>query len=292
MNKKAQVTVFIAVAIIIVALAGVMYYFTKDKNKGNEVPLSPEGAEFRVYMDSCLNEGLENGLKLIGNQGGYFNFDSYEGIEFFSITVPYYVKEKELKIPSKEQIVKELEDYMGAYTSLCLGDYVNYETKVDEEINLKIETSLAKNKVSMKINYPVTLVNNDNSTTIVSDFEIEKQVRLEKVYEQAQKIVVLHLADPYNICINCLEAIKDEDMLINGYTYENNTIVFMLRDYGSYSENVRQDNYEPYRYFFAIKYIDWSCDNLPSDIDLYIREDCELGKLKISDLGEIQNETD
>ena len=56
MGKRGQVTIFVVIAVVIVALVGVSYLVVNNKNKGNEVPKTSEIAEFKIFVDGCLRE--------------------------------------------------------------------------------------------------------------------------------------------------------------------------------------------------------------------------------------------
>jgi len=273
MSKRAQVTVFVVIAVVIVALAGVSYLVVK--NKGSDVPKTPEEVAFKTYMDGCSNACLRASLVDLGYNGGYYDLNGISNSDFFGVRVPYYLEEKQLEIISGDKVVSELNNrFVDCFSLSCLEDYES-----DYEISTtglkEIKTSLAKDKVSVQMDYPITLTSNSDTTTIISSFKAESQVRLEKIYNMAAKTIALQMADPYNICLNCLDSIRERDITIDGYTWEDNTIVFMLGDYRSFSDEIENEDYEPYRWFFAVKYADYGCDNLPEDIDEYIKDDCE-----------------
>src|SRR3990167_7805577 len=98
-NRRAQVTIFVVIAVVIVALASVSYLVVK--NKESDVPKTPEAAAFKTYIDGCLKDSLEEVLIVMGQRGGYYNLPSNSlndelSVGFLDYNVPYYLNEKNL----------------------------------------------------------------------------------------------------------------------------------------------------------------------------------------------------
>jgi hypothetical protein len=74
-NKSGQVTIFVIIAIIIVA--AVLLYLMLRKDVG---PSSPGGQEANPesFLDSCLKESLRENIDLINFQGGYADPELYK----------------------------------------------------------------------------------------------------------------------------------------------------------------------------------------------------------------------
>src|SRR3989344_3107805 len=110
MLKRGQVTIFVVVAVVIVALVGISYVVVNNKEKGSDTNLSPEAQVFKTYMDGCLKDVLRDSIVHIGLQGGYFSPPDSEdrALDFFGEVVPYYLYEKENLIISEKRLVSEL----------------------------------------------------------------------------------------------------------------------------------------------------------------------------------------
>ena len=87
MSKRAQVTVFVVIAVVIVALAGVSYLVVK--NKGSDVPKTPEEVAFKTYMDGCSNACLRASLVDLGYNGGYYDLNGISNSDFLMINFPF-----------------------------------------------------------------------------------------------------------------------------------------------------------------------------------------------------------
>lgn len=67
--KRGQVTIFVIVAILIVAVIALFFVFRGKLSIGSGVNL--EEQEMHSVIESCVLESLVDGVKLIGLQGGY-----------------------------------------------------------------------------------------------------------------------------------------------------------------------------------------------------------------------------
>ena len=279
-SRKAQVTIFVVVGILIVLGIGVAIYFNSVNNPDRNLP--PESASFKTFMDSCLKEELNDAIIAIGYQGGYsrINVENNDPLntDFFDVNIPYYFYENKNTMLSEERLKEELKSYIeNDFVTYCL-DYKYYETDFSfklnaekSEVNVR-ELSFAKDKVSVSLDYPITIIGKENTTITIRDFKAEVPVRLERIFNQAEKIIKIQEEDKYHICLTCIEKIREKDIEIEFFDWVDNSAVFVLTDKKSVI------NQNPYRFFFAMKYTDWSCDNLPEDIDEYIKLQCEFEK--------------
>lgn len=84
MKKKAQVTLFIVIGVIILLTAVSLIYITREK--AEEIIPETEIAEeipteldpIKNYIQACIGETLTEGLRLAGEHGGYIYQDSFE----------------------------------------------------------------------------------------------------------------------------------------------------------------------------------------------------------------------
>jgi len=274
MSKKAQVTIFVVVAVLVVALVGVSYVVVNNKSKGSDANLSPEAQVFKTYMDDCLKDVLRDSIVHIGLQGGYFSPPDSEdrALDFFGVVVPYYLYEKENLIISEKRLVSELSQAIEVdAVSVCAAGFTDSEYGI-EVADADANVILGDESVKLQLNLPVVITKGEIKSE-VKEYETEVPIRLKEVYDNSVAITKTASVEPYHLCIDCVDAVRDNNIIVNAFTWQDNTLIFRLSDYAS---RIDDNNPDPYRYYFAIKYIDWSCDNLPSDIDNYIKEECDL----------------
>jgi hypothetical protein len=175
-NKKAQVTIFIIIGIVILfAFAGIMYFtktFTKQDILAAEEPILAEvPQEFKplqTFTDSCLNQIGKRGLLILGEQGGYIypdlvgeysatNPTEADGIDLEPLKVPYWhynvnpndentVAFKSLKpqlyaVDDNElSIESQLASYVRENLNECLANYEPFSDLGFEVENLDKDT--------------------------------------------------------------------------------------------------------------------------------------------------------
>ncbi len=130
-NKRGQITLFVIIAIVIVA--GIVIAFAVWQGW----VFSGGGSEFgEVYdfFDSCVETKVMQGLKIAGSQAGYIEVPEFSPgseyapfssqLDFLGNPVPYWyyvsgngvVKEQ---VPSKTSIERQLEDYLDEQLENC-----------------------------------------------------------------------------------------------------------------------------------------------------------------------------
>jgi len=239
-NKRGQVTIFIIIAILIIASVLIFFMF---KGQIKQSLYSPEVESVYLFVDNCIDKvGLEVIYK-IGENGGYYfppNFSTESGI-------PYYYSKGRSYMPSKEEIEKEISFFVNEKLFFCTRnfiDFLNFEITQEE---IKTKTTIKDNKVDLNINYPISITHGD-STSLIEDFKKEMPVRLGIVYDSIEKIIKEQLSNE-NICLSCiLDVTLANDLYVDMMDYDNETIIFTFRDENSVINN------KTYEFVFANKY--------------------------------------
>ena len=199
MENKGQVTIFIIIAIIIVALfAG--YFIFRDKISLSKVPVSMQP----VYTSflSCLEEDALVGADILMSQGGYIELPEFESgsaympfssqLNFLGNPIPYwyYVSgnniEKE-QVPSKRDMEKELEDFIEEKILECAFDtYYNqgFEIYLDEP---KARVEIQDKQIEIKLDMDLT-INKEEETALAKSHSVVASSRLGKLYDSALKV--------------------------------------------------------------------------------------------------------
>ncbi len=72
-NKRGQITIFIIIGILIVALAGVIYVVFPDiRSDISETPKTPS-----EFIQTCMKNDIENTIETISLQGGNYVPEHY-----------------------------------------------------------------------------------------------------------------------------------------------------------------------------------------------------------------------
>ncbi|HLC87050.1 MAG TPA: hypothetical protein VJH65_02115 [Candidatus Nanoarchaeia archaeon] len=189
LNKRGQLTVFIIIAIVIVA-AIIIYFAVKSSViEVVRLPASLEPAYSSFLF--CLEDNTRVGIDLIESQAGYIEPPEFEPgsnympfsnqLDFLGNPIPYwnYISgnglEKE-QVPTKENIEEELGKFIEARARDCdFGDFYNQgfyieqsEPEADVQINdkevivnLKMAMNLEKAEDSAFVNEHKVVLNSD-----------------------------------------------------------------------------------------------------------------------------------
>src|SRR3989344_2580638 len=118
--KRGQVTIFVIVAVIIVAVVGGDFVLRSDGIGGDvDLPSTPEGVEFKVYMDECLEDVLEEKIYALGFSGGYHSIGEEDFVGFNRsddlLTVPYYLGiGGDALLPTRESLENQLAESISS----------------------------------------------------------------------------------------------------------------------------------------------------------------------------------
>ena len=209
MQKRGQVTVFIVVGIVILVAFAFLFFFRgqitestfEDQMNALTVPRQIEPV--KDYFDACLKQKVQDGVFLLGEQGGYINIpedimprsisntfsntlEIYPGAE-----VAYWYYEtangiEQQSIPSITNMEKELEGYLDEEFLDCF-----YYTYTFEEDGLEFQNP--PYAIS-----DVTIQDNTIQVEVVADVYVTlKEVATE--IERHMVIVESNLGEMYNL---------------------------------------------------------------------------------------------
>ena len=229
LNKRAQLTIFIIIAILIVAVVA-LFFSLRGNLKLPGKPASPETAEIQNFVQECLDDSLEEVVFKVGENGGYYFPPK---VSTPVLEVPYYIKNNKNLMPSKEDIEREISRGIERELFFCIEDFTFFENEY-EITKRKItppEVVIEPERVLIEMNYPLTIQKGDSKSKI-EDFNSEVPVRLGIVYDAVARFVEEEIKTP-EMCVNCLLEVLGEGLYINNFKENDNTEIFVLTDYNS-----------------------------------------------------------
>ena len=218
-NKKAQVTVFIIVGLIIVILAAFAYYYSENfieslRERGIfetiALPLEVKGVEGLV--DSCIDEIARSALDIIGQQGGYILLPEPEfvtpanpfsnALEIFpgsNINVAYWFYQTsngllDSLIPPKQRMEQEIESYINANLANCV-DFSNLDFNIISG-EVKSEVKILNEDVRINVEYPLDIELEERNFRL-REFNQDIDVPLGNLYETALEVIEKENEDFY-----------------------------------------------------------------------------------------------
>jgi|TARA_B100001971_G_scaffold43852_1_gene38799 hypothetical protein len=239
MKKRGQLTIFILVAIVIIAI--VLAYFLFFKKNLSEYS-NPDVEKTHVIIKDCIESNLVDSIRLIGLQGGYFTLpERYFETELSRIAYGYYNRENTLISISKME--DEIDSYIEVALPLCVDennlDDLNIEKK---EVNAKV--NIKKNSVSAKIDFPVCITKEESTSCLKKDYSSEIEVRLGDIHNIAANIINQKIKYPDLIDLTYLSSFSYSVSIL---PYDSNIFIYLITD----------ENYElnevPYVFRFAMR---------------------------------------
>ena len=196
MNKKAQVTIFIIIAILIVAGVVVFLIFRGSLFTQN-IPAYAEP----VYTDflSCLDGDLLTGADILGTQAGYIELPNFEPgsayspfssqLNFLGNPIPYwyYVSGNNIQkeqVPSQSQMEADLEKFIEQSVSKCsFSSYASegYEVYSGEP---SAKVTINENTIDLKLTMDLN-ININEEQFLIKSHSVSAQSKLGKLYGAA-----------------------------------------------------------------------------------------------------------
>ena len=246
--KKGQVTIFIILAIFIVAGA-ILFFILRESSESIKSP-SVEIESVVVFVQECIESKGEEALFFIGQHGGYY----FTPEPSTSTGVPYYFINQNNFFPSKEKIQDEFSQYLNEALPECTDDFTKFENFVIDEGEIETEVFISKEKVILDVNYPLKISKGEEVFLVEEFHNIEILINLYSIYDIAEFIFWQHVQNTNKICISCLLNIQNEkDFQIIANT-EGDTIIYSIID-TSFSFDLQNNLLEPesYKFMFAIE---------------------------------------
>ncbi|MBL7147413.1 MAG: hypothetical protein ISS82_01140 [Nanoarchaeota archaeon] len=177
MEKKAQVTMFIILGIVVVA-AFIGVFVFKDyiiksefEREAQKLELGDETEPVYNYFRDCVGSMAYDGLKIIASHGGYLNIPTYEypinplipfsnRLDVFNdnaLEVPYWFYETSngiqvLQIPSLQNVENDLNTYVRDNIFECINNFTLFEEyNIRGFDDIDVVTKVEDNKVYVKV---------------------------------------------------------------------------------------------------------------------------------------------
>ncbi|MDO8623671.1 MAG: hypothetical protein Q7R52_05490 [archaeon] len=159
-SKRSQITIFVIIALAIVAVA-LLIYFVYPKITSTVVSSSPES-----YIQSCMQTDLENAVEKVSLQGGSTNPGNYylfnnEKVAYLIYTSEFYKLGVMQQPMLKQHIESEIKNAIKDKKTECFNSLKqNYQGK-GYEVNLverDYNVELLPKKVIVTFDYSLTLI--------------------------------------------------------------------------------------------------------------------------------------
>ena len=198
MNKKAQVTVFIILGIVLVALLILFLYFKSTFYIGAATPenIRKELFPIKEHIEDCLSDIASKYIILIGQQGGYIITPEGTYRLYNSSHISYLCYNMEDKDTCMNRMLTI--DNMETSLSKAIKDELSTQCiqlekfkKIGYELSardMKVTTEIGRASVLVSLNYPITITK-ENVKESISDFSVNLEYPLGSLYEVSQDVL-------------------------------------------------------------------------------------------------------
>ncbi len=206
-GKKGQVTLFIIIAIAVVAVVALTIVFWPRitgifmSQQEAEAFLATQSESVRDAVYDCTESVSKEIFETIGLQAGYYNWDHLYAIEYAGPKIVVMYKDENAvrmnKLPSIEMIAQEyqraLQDYGYDQIDSCLNNFAGFKRKMNVEPGQKtITAQISDDDILIDIDWPITIsksgIRGDASQTL-NQRDVLLLIPLGKVWRVANDIV-------------------------------------------------------------------------------------------------------
>lgn len=248
--KKGQITLIFIVGVIILIGVFIGVFFRDevldllriDQNKNLIIP--EEIKPINEFILDCINYVGQDGLVFIGEHGGYFDTSK---VISNSNKVPYYLINKKLFIPSKEQIQNNLGLFLNYNIKNCLKDFSLFNKKYqisDSKISSKV--TIFNDKVNFYLKYPVKIKFESNSYEL-KYFSVDIDNHLGTIYDITSSLMNKQMNES-TICLSCAyDLVVLNNFTVDIYNPSRQEVEYVFKD------DLYLINNKSYEYIIAIR---------------------------------------
>jgi hypothetical protein len=198
-NKRGQITIFIVIAIILIASVSLYFIFR------NRVGISTVPDNFQPIYNSflyCLEENTQAGINALESQGGYINLPAFESgseympfssqLYFMGVSVPYwyYVSgnnvEKE-QVPSKNEMEIQLEQFIEEQINDCVFEEYYAQGFQIEKGQPRANVVISGSRVDVSLDMDLTMASEDE-VVLVNMHKVSLNSYLGDLYSSAKEV--------------------------------------------------------------------------------------------------------
>ncbi|MBU4086392.1 MAG: hypothetical protein KKB21_02325 [Nanoarchaeota archaeon] len=204
-SRKAQVTAFIIIGIVIVA-ALILYFLLAKKPEAIETGTPSESVAAQVkpvysFVSDCLEQETLKGIELLRLQGGYIYLPS--DVELVEVEtdagkqkVPLWLSDDSMAVPSLEFMENQLSSYLESETPKC-ADLSGFKDRNFEISSLKPEaTVILRDSAIITLKWPIS-VDYKNENYRFEDFSKRLNINFSQVYDVASGLLIYELGYNY-----------------------------------------------------------------------------------------------
>lgn len=261
-GKKAQITIFIIIGIVLLFGSAAFFYIQKSINGEKlgvttslttEKPTYIKGSEesqIKTYVETCMKNVAVPGIYELARNGGFIYYFNHTLITEYEDIAYHYEYGNDVS-PSIEFMQNELNKFIENSIPFCINNFENLHFEI-ETGKFNSSTQFTNNEIILNAKYPVTIIKEGSRKTIES-YSITIPIRL--LYIINNKNIILKNLNQSDYLD--LENLTSYDFDINILPHDLESLIYSIHD----SKSDIKGN--PFIFNFAIKEL----NNLPPELD-------------------------
>jgi len=203
MDKRGQITIFVIIGIVVVALIVLLLAFRKEIIPTSATTENLNGImdDIRDHIAECIEESAEGPLERIALQGGYLVVPAGSYRLWNDNTVSFLCYNQEdtercmNRLLTREKMEEQLSEAVKQELASCIdiqgfssGIIKTFDVVISQP--MKLTTSIMKDQVLFELNYPVTLKSKSSDNIVTEkEFSVPVEVPLGELYEVVLDII-------------------------------------------------------------------------------------------------------
>ena len=205
-NKKAQVTVFIILGIILLLVLAVIIAVKTElvTFKPSEAATTEKG-RVENFLTSCIDSLGNEAIGLIGIQGGYVEVptriseDNNLHLKASPIhTVPYWAYGSNVDIPQLPLVKSQIDTHIQNNLRACVFDLEPFKDTYDiiEKSGITVDTEIVDSKVIFNVRWDLEVRDKSGETiSNLIDHVSDSPIKLKRVHDTARQIIEREMKD-------------------------------------------------------------------------------------------------
>lgn len=246
-SKKAQITVFIIIGVIILFSVG-LYSYLKYSGVSPVTMFQPKSPPVVAFIDACLERTSSEAIKAMGDQGGYISIPPgiannptrhlslMPGVGGeFAPKVPYWYFDGKTQIPSLRYMEVEVEHYIDMNLRYCLDNFsqMRDEYIITELSNYTSSVVFADKETIIGLDYVIEIQpRGKDEVTRKEQFIVRIDVKLKRMWELAKEILEAENRMVFyeNMTMNLMSSFPSDDIPFTGMTFHCGRLQWLLSD--------------------------------------------------------------
>jgi hypothetical protein len=200
MNKKAQITAFIIVGLVLVlALFTIIFLNSYRVEVDGQAVLPQNIVPVKSYIESCVNDVSKNAVIQMGRQGGYISLPdeielvrpSYIGYGSMSIEkIPYWKYNTQIRMPTLDYMNEELRIHINESLDMCVQGLSVFDSTFNFKFHERdVEVIFGDKEIIIIIYFPIDVRNKLGiQSTRLEKFQTTIPVRIRQIHKLAEDI--------------------------------------------------------------------------------------------------------